>query len=1006
MSMNYEEMLAAAEDKQSYHLLDELPNEYNGKDTLATGRIKDNYIYVLVHDGQLNSLNNGEPISAEYFFDQATYDQYVDPKTGNFDSKKLSEALQVKPYQSYDMMNGDGHAEYRNSIACFKVNGTANVLMGYCEANTQFGGGGAHEAFIPDKESIQYQESGILVYNRDKSLIHTGINNKVDSDAYAEIDVTSTIRVNNCKKNNAKHPNLDQCKDDDDYHPFESNEHIAGSMFGNAQVINEGPWKNTQRNMTGHDAASDQYRRGPPDNVHSKNSTASETHDSNTHSSDDIAKGNHHADADATEAKRDSVSESKETSKDIASKPEGAGAKEQKADSQPDQGNNERASSEINANATDDSLSKTKTADASEKATESGSDSLEHETDKAQPASEITADTPEASGQTSTMQPDNNLAQDANNESPHGQSESNAQNTEPSHASSDQAKQSDESHTSDAGRKQAPEGGMSHDTVGRDANDSHEAAQAANTEGTSKNMGRNESAQSDSEAGNAGKEHTAHEEPSRASGETGQTSNVHPEQSENADHQTPHGQTGSTVQHDHPAADTAHENNGAENHKTDSAAEQTENNSADAHVEKTGTSQDSALANEPTNKQLSSASSDDTGKSNEAQDTVQSGGRTAGSNVTHDASHENANNLDENAAAAQSEAAHGRENAPATSVNTSNAEAAKPDAETNHPEREQSSEKASVNAPQEENNPAAAQHDSGENGRNSTPEHQAAQEQSPGISNDKAVDTAVASTKDRSADQASATESPKHGSSENAHSVQSTAGDSYNREQSSSSNTPQRDSTALAGADSHNGYDRPEQSNTTGPNVNDHSTDKAYENGNTQKEASASRSAYDGNKNGESSGVPDSYKHSDTRTGESNDSAGMQNHGDTQSQRSYSADAGNSSDGMPSKGHDTHLNNDAAVPPNAYQHNSNHNETAEGMSSSENVAATSDKSESKASSQDNEVSGNLASRNGDSAQIPNSAGGKDTNSGAEKASGNNLNNSGSTNESKNNGLQQ
>ena len=35
MSMNYEDMLAAAEDKQSYHLLDELPNEYNGKDTLG-----------------------------------------------------------------------------------------------------------------------------------------------------------------------------------------------------------------------------------------------------------------------------------------------------------------------------------------------------------------------------------------------------------------------------------------------------------------------------------------------------------------------------------------------------------------------------------------------------------------------------------------------------------------------------------------------------------------------------------------------------------------------------------------------------------------------------------------------------------------------------------------------------------------------------------------------------------------------------------------------------------
>ena len=105
-------------------------------------------------------------------------------------------------------------------------------------------------------------------------------------------------------------------------------------------------------------------------------SLASKTHDSSTHSSDDIAKDNSHVDADATEAKRDSTSESKETSKDIASEPEGTKTKEQKADSQPDQGNNERASSEINANATDDSLSKTKTADSSEKATENGTGSL------------------------------------------------------------------------------------------------------------------------------------------------------------------------------------------------------------------------------------------------------------------------------------------------------------------------------------------------------------------------------------------------------------------------------------------------------------------------------------------------------------------------------------------------------------------------------------------------------------------------------------------------------
>lgn len=704
-------------------------------------------------------------------------------------------------------------------------------------------------------------------------------------------------------------------------------------------------------------------------------SLASETHDS-THSSDDIAKDNSHADADAIEAKRDSASESKEASKDIASEPEGAGAKEQQNSSQAEQGDHEQASSKTSANAADDSLSRTKTADVSEKATESGSGSLEHETGKAQHASEITANTPEESGQASVTQPDNNLTKDADNESSHGQSESNAQNTEPSHASPDQAKQSDESRTNNADRSQTLEGEMPHDAVGKSANDGHETSQTNNSVEASENVGRNEHAPSDQEA-------------------------------ENTDHQTPHGQTGSTEQHDHPAADTADKNNVAENHKADDTAEKAGNNSADAHVEKEGTSQDSALANEPADAQRPSASSDDTSKSNEAQNSVQSGNQVAEDNAAHDVTRENANGHNETATVSQSEAANGRENAPATSANTSNAEAAKPDAETNHPEREQSSDKASVNAPQEENNTAAAQYNSGENGRNSTPEHQATQEQNPGINSDKAVATPETNTKDRATDQASAAESPKQDSSALAYSAQSTASDSYNREQPSS-NTPQRDSTALAGADSQKRNERPEQSNTTGPNVNDHSADKAYENGNTHKEASASQSAYDGNKNGESSDVPDSYRHSDTRTGadESNESTGMQNRWDTQNQRSHSADAENNSDGMPSKGRDTHLSNDAAMPPNTYQHNSDQNETAEGMSSSENVAATSDKSDSKASTQNSEVSENSTPRNDDSAQIPNSVDGKDTNSGAEKASGNSLNSSGSTNEFKNNGYQQ
>lgn len=511
---------------------------------------------------------------------------------------------------------------------------------------------------------------------------------------------------------------------------------------------------------------------------------ASETHDVNTHSSDDMTKDNSHADADAAEAKRDSASESKETSKDIASEPEGTGLKEQQDSPQAEQGDHEQASSKTSANAVDDSLSGPQTADTPEKATERGpvqSGSLEKETGKEQPASETSDNVSEESGQASVTQPNNNLAKDADNESPHGQSETNTQNNQSSHASTGHVNQSDESRTNDAGRNQTPEGEMSHDTVDKSACDDHETAQANHSVETSKNTGRN-----------------------------------------------------------------------------------------------------------------------------------------------------------------------------------------------------------------------------------SIPENQATQEQrQAGINSDKAVATPETNTKDRATDQASAAESPKQDSSALAHSAQSTASDSYNREQPSS-NTPQRDSTALAGADSQKRNERPEQSNTTGPNVNDHSADKAYENGNTHKEASASQSAYDGNKNGESSDVPDSYRHSDTKTGadESNESTGMQNRWDTQNQRSHSADAENNSDGMPSKGRDTHLSNDAAMPPNTYQHNSDQNETAEGMSGSENVAATSDKSDSKASTQNSEVSENSTPRNDDSAQIPNSVDGKDTNSGAEKASGNSLNSSGSTNEFKNNGYQQ
>ena len=165
--MTEEELLKKATQYQSFS--PEKWNEYNGLDNLFIGNIKDDKIYALVHDGDLADLNAGKSSSIEYFFDQATYDKYVDPQTGEFDAQKLSEALQVKPYQSDDMAGKDGHAEYKNSIVCFKKNGEIKTPIGTCEANTQFGGGGAHEAFIPEEESRKLQENGILQYDREAS---------------------------------------------------------------------------------------------------------------------------------------------------------------------------------------------------------------------------------------------------------------------------------------------------------------------------------------------------------------------------------------------------------------------------------------------------------------------------------------------------------------------------------------------------------------------------------------------------------------------------------------------------------------------------------------------------------------------------------------------------------------------------------------------------------------------------------------------------------------------
>lgn len=260
--MTDQEKLDAAAYNQSYHFDDLVPNEYNGKDNLEIGKIQDDHIYALVHDGQLNKLDQGE-IAPEYFFDQSTFDKYVDPKTGEFDSQALSEALQVQPFP--DNATGDG-AEYRTSIACFNVNGDIEAPMGYCEANTQFGGGGAHEVYIPHNESSQYQQSGALEYNKEASLINTGKNNNIDGESYRSIDNTSKARVDNCAENNTPHPDLEQCQKDGRYKPFHENERINGDVFGNSPEINNNnnDIKETHNSDIHEQDPSTQNKHGPP----------------------------------------------------------------------------------------------------------------------------------------------------------------------------------------------------------------------------------------------------------------------------------------------------------------------------------------------------------------------------------------------------------------------------------------------------------------------------------------------------------------------------------------------------------------------------------------------------------------------------------------------------------------------------------------------------------------------------------------------------------------------
>ena len=183
---------------------DHYMNSYSGFDNLKAAPITDQHIYALVHDGNIAQMNGNKPLDVCYFFDQATYDKFVDPKTGKHDAAALNDALQLDPA---------GYPTYRDSIICFDVHpekakgGVLKLPVGTCTANTQLGGGGAHEAFAPKDISIDLQNSGVLEVNRSKSHLHTGYNTKVEPVRQAKVQKAIAERQQNCIDNGTKHHN-------------------------------------------------------------------------------------------------------------------------------------------------------------------------------------------------------------------------------------------------------------------------------------------------------------------------------------------------------------------------------------------------------------------------------------------------------------------------------------------------------------------------------------------------------------------------------------------------------------------------------------------------------------------------------------------------------------------------------------------------------------------------------------------------------------------------------
>ena len=199
-----EDKLKMVAEEQSYKGDGENANRFIGLDEFRCADIrKGQRLYAFKSDMFCKKLCGEKPeiVDIYWFFDQATFDRLV--KDGVFDSREVAEYLQLDYWRDRHIPGSDG--VYNDSIFAFDLKEDIRVPVGKCLANDQFGNGGANQCYIPQKMVEELQEKELLVFNKDESLIHKGINKTIPKSRCDQIDQATNQKKEFCHNNNQKH---------------------------------------------------------------------------------------------------------------------------------------------------------------------------------------------------------------------------------------------------------------------------------------------------------------------------------------------------------------------------------------------------------------------------------------------------------------------------------------------------------------------------------------------------------------------------------------------------------------------------------------------------------------------------------------------------------------------------------------------------------------------------------------------------------------------------------